>query len=54
MNIAARATENRRLAELRATHAQARRTFLQNPTPRVGSILKSLEASIRYEERKKK
>lgn len=40
-----------RLQDLRRQHEQCRKAFVQNPTPRLGSALKQLEASIKYEER---
>jgi len=37
-----------RLALLEAQHAQCKRAWFQDPTPRLGTALKQLEAALKY------
>ena len=42
-----------KLKELLAAYEQCKKAFFQNPSPRLGNCLKSLEASIKYERKSK-
>jgi len=41
--------KDQRVLTLTAQHEQCKKAFFQNPTPRLGSALKAIEASLKYE-----
>jgi hypothetical protein len=47
--VTAQMASDQRFMTLLKQHEQCRAAFLQNPTPRLGSVLKQIEASIKYE-----
>lgn len=47
-------SESTRLKEATAHLEQARKAFMQNPTPRLAAAMKQLAGVIRYEKRSKK
>jgi hypothetical protein len=46
-------SESTRLSEAKAHLEQARKAFMQNPTPRLAAAMKQLSGVIRYEQRRK-